>query len=62
MGAGSATATTAATVALTVAGQQIASAVVDHRGWLRLPRRPMTAVRGVGLVLLAAGSVLVQMP
>lgn len=50
----------ATTVALTVTGQQLASAVVDQRGWFRMPRRPLTAPRGVGLALLVAGSVLVQ--
>ena len=46
----------AVTVALTVTGQQLASALVDARGWLRLPHRPVTAVRGAGLLLLVAGS------
>ena len=40
---------------------QLASALVDARGWLRLPRRPVTAVRGTGLLLLVAGSLLVQL-
>ena len=51
----------AVTVALTVTGQQAAAALVDHRGWLRLPRRPVTAGRGAGLLLLVAGSLLVQL-
>jgi transporter family-2 protein len=51
----------AVTVALTVTGQQFASAFVDARGWLRLPRRPVTAGRGAGLLLLVAGSLLVQL-
>lgn len=51
----------AVTVALTVTGQQLASALVDARGWLRLPRRPVTARRGTGLLLLVAGSLLVQL-
>ncbi|GAA4187943.1 DMT family transporter [Microbispora amethystogenes] len=51
----------AATVALTVTGQQLASAVIDHHGLLRLPRRPLTAPRLTGLALLIAGSVLVQL-
>jgi bacterial/archaeal transporter family-2 protein len=51
----------AVTVALTVTGQQLASAVIDTRGWLRLPRRPLTAQRGTGLVLLIAGSLLIQL-
>jgi transporter family-2 protein len=51
----------AVTVALTVTGQQLASAAIDSRGWLRLPRRPFTAQRGTGLVLLIAGSLLIQL-
>jgi transporter family-2 protein len=51
----------AVTVALTVTGQQLASAAIDSRGWLRLPRRPLTAQRGAGLVLLIAGSLLIQL-
>jgi transporter family-2 protein len=51
----------AVTVALTVTGQQLASAAIDSRGWLRLPRRPLTAQRGTGLVLLVAGSLLIQL-
>ncbi|GAA5047802.1 transporter family-2 protein [Thermocatellispora tengchongensis] len=51
----------ATTVALTVTGQQAASAAIDHRGLLRLPRRPLTAPRLGGLALLIAGSALVQL-
>ncbi|MEV4457568.1 DMT family transporter [Microbispora sp. NPDC049633] len=51
----------ATTVALTVTGQQLASAVIDNHGLLRLPRRPLTAPRMSGLALLIAGSVLVQL-
>jgi bacterial/archaeal transporter family-2 protein len=51
----------AVTVALTVTGQQLASAAIDSRGWLRLPRRPLTARRGTGLGLLIAGSLLIQL-
>jgi transporter family-2 protein len=51
----------AVTVALTVTGQQVASAAVDARGWLRLPRRPLGAGRAVGLALLVAGSAAVQL-
>jgi transporter family-2 protein len=50
----------ATTVALTVTGQQIASAVVDNFGLFRMPRRPLTAPRITGLALLVAGSILVQ--
>ncbi|MEU6408415.1 DMT family transporter [Microbispora sp. NPDC046933] len=51
----------ATTVALTVTGQQVASAVIDNYGLLRLPRRPLTTPRLSGLALLIAGSVLVQL-
>ncbi|MEU7879949.1 DMT family transporter [Microbispora bryophytorum] len=51
----------ATTVALTVTGQQVASAVIDNYGFLRLPRRPLNAPRLSGLALLIVGSVLVQL-
>jgi transporter family-2 protein len=51
----------AVTVALTVAGQQLASAAIDQYGWLGMARRPLTRLRGLGLALLLAGSVLVQL-
>ena len=51
----------AVTVALTVTGQQLASAAIDSRGWFRLPRRPFTAQRGTGLTLIIAGSLLIQL-
>jgi transporter family-2 protein len=50
----------ATTVVLTVTGQQVASALIDHRGLFRMPRRPFTFVRVAGLSLLVAGSLLVQ--
>jgi transporter family-2 protein len=49
----------APTVALTVAGQQVASVLVDRHGMLRLPRRPITARRLAGVATLLAGVVLV---
>lgn len=51
----------AVTVALTVTGQQLASALIDQFGWFRMPRRPLTTPRVGGLALLIAGSVLVQL-
>lgn len=51
----------ATTVALTVTGQQLASAVVDNYGLFRMPRRPLTPPRIAGLVLLIVGSALVQL-
>jgi transporter family-2 protein len=46
---------TAAAVALTVAGQQVASVFVDCYGWLRLPQRPVSGLRLAGVLLLLAG-------
>ncbi|GAA3390809.1 DMT family transporter [Cryptosporangium minutisporangium] len=51
----------ATTVALTVTGQQLASAVIDQRGLFRLPRRPLDAGRIAGLVLLVGGSAAIQL-
>jgi bacterial/archaeal transporter family-2 protein len=45
----------APTIALTVAGQQIASVFVDRHGLLRLPRRPISRGRVVGILTLLAG-------
>jgi bacterial/archaeal transporter family-2 protein len=50
----------APTIALTVAGQQIASVFVDRYGLLRLPRRPITHVRLVGVLTLLGGVALIQ--
>jgi len=50
----------AVTIALTVTGQQVASALIDQFGWLGMPRRVLTTARLVGLVLLITGAVLVQ--
>jgi transporter family-2 protein len=50
----------AATIGLTVAGQQLASLAVDRFGLLRLPRRPLTAPRLVGVGLLLAGVAAIQ--
>jgi transporter family-2 protein len=51
----------AATVGRTVAGQQIASVLVDRHGWLRLPRRPISAGRLAGVAALLAGVALIQL-
>ena len=45
----------AVTVGLTVAGQQVASVFVDKYGWFRLPQRPVTTTRLIGIALLLAG-------
>jgi transporter family-2 protein len=49
---------TFATIALLIAGQLIAGALVDAFGWLGSDRIPITLTRASGLVLLAAGAFL----
>jgi transporter family-2 protein len=51
----------APTVALTVAGQQLAGLAVDQYGLLRLPRRPVSAPRLLGVVVLLVGVGLLQL-
>jgi bacterial/archaeal transporter family-2 protein len=51
----------ATTVALTVTGQQLFSAVIDSRGLFRMSRRPLTRSRLSGLALLIVGCALVQL-
>lgn len=46
---------TAATVGLTVAGQQIVSLFVDRHGWFRLPQRELSTLRFAGVVVLLLG-------
>jgi transporter family-2 protein len=50
----------APTIGLTVAGQQVASVFVDRHGLLRLPRRPITRTRLLGVATLLAGVALTQ--
>jgi transporter family-2 protein len=50
----------AAVVGFTVAGQQIASVLVDRYGLLRLPRRQISALRLAGVVVLLAGVVVIK--
>jgi transporter family-2 protein len=50
----------AATVGLTVAGQQVASVLVDTYGWLRLPQRPVSTTRLAGVALLLAGIIVMK--
>jgi bacterial/archaeal transporter family-2 protein len=52
---------TAATIALTVAGQQLASVLVDRHGLLRLPRRAIPRTRLIGVAVLLAGVAVVQL-
>ena len=49
---------TFATVALLIAGQLAAGALIDAFGWLGSPRIPVTITRAVGLLLVAAGAAL----
>jgi bacterial/archaeal transporter family-2 protein len=51
----------AATIALTVAGQQVASMLVDRHGLFRLARRPISATRLAGVLILLWGVVLLQL-
>ncbi|MCT2594724.1 DMT family transporter [Streptomyces sp. N2-109] len=50
----------AVTIALTATGQQLTSALIDHRGLFRLPQRALTSRRLTGLSLLLVGSVTIQ--
>ena len=45
----------ATTIGLTIAGQQVASLIVDRYGLFRLPRRPVSALRLLGVAALLAG-------
>jgi bacterial/archaeal transporter family-2 protein len=49
---------TFATVALLIAGQLAAGALIDAFGWLGSPRIPVTITRVSGLLLVAAGAAL----
>jgi bacterial/archaeal transporter family-2 protein len=51
---------TAATIALTVAGQQVASLFVDRYGLFRLPQRSLSGVRLAGVAALLVGVALIQ--
>ena len=50
----------APTVALTVAGQQVASLAVDRYGLFRLPRRALPPARLAGVAALLGGVALIQ--
>ncbi|NWL20711.1 DMT family transporter [Pseudomonas umsongensis] len=47
-------------MALALAGQVVASLVLDHFGWFGLEERPITLPRLAGAVLLIGGVVLIQ--
>ncbi len=49
---------TFATVALLIAGQLAAGALIDAFGWFGSPRIPVTAARAAGLLLIAGGAAL----
>lgn len=51
---------TAAFVALLVAGQMLASLVLDHYGWLGLAPHPVNLSRVVGAALLVGGVILMR--
>jgi bacterial/archaeal transporter family-2 protein len=48
-------------VALILAGQAIASLLVDHFGWVGFEEHPITLLRVVGVLLLAGGATLVRL-
>jgi bacterial/archaeal transporter family-2 protein len=48
-------------VALILAGQAIASVLVDHFGWVGFDEQPITLLRVVGILLLAGGVLLVRL-
>ena len=45
---------------LTVTGQQVVSVFFDHWSLMRLPTKPITGVRLLGVSLLLIGIVLIQ--
>jgi transporter family-2 protein len=52
----------AAVVGFTVAGQQVASVLVDWYGLLRLPKRPVTRLRLAGVTTLMLGVFTIKFP
>jgi len=48
-------------VAMILAGQAIASLLVDHFGWVGFEEQPITPLRVVGVALLAGGVALVRL-
>ncbi len=50
-----------AMVALIVAGQMIASLVLDHFGWLGYSMHPASGLRMLGVALLVAGVMLIRL-
>lgn len=52
----------ASTIVLMIAGQLALSVVLDHFGWMGVPRRPLDLGRAAGLVLVMLGVLLVRRP
>ncbi|MFC0632961.1 DMT family transporter [Brevundimonas balnearis] len=52
----------ASTITLMIAGQLVLSLVLDHFGWLGVPRQPMSMGRLAGVVLVLLGVFLVRRP
>jgi transporter family-2 protein len=50
----------AAAIGLTIAGQQIVSIFVDRYGWFRLPVRPVSGTRLLGVIILLTGVTLIK--
>ncbi len=46
-------------IACFVTGQLVSSVLVDHYGWLNIPKTPITPARLIGVVLLLAGLTLI---
>lgn len=51
---------TAGVIVAAILGQSVASLVIDHYGWLGVPRIPIDARRVIGVILLFAGVLLIQ--
>jgi bacterial/archaeal transporter family-2 protein len=47
-----------ATIALLIAGQLVAGALIDAQGWLGVRRVPLSALRVVGIALTAVGALM----
>ncbi|MFN7231890.1 MAG: DMT family transporter [Brevundimonas sp.] len=45
-----------------IAGQLALSLVLDHFGWLGVPRQPLSLTRIAGVALVLAGVLLVRRP
>lgn len=49
-----------ALIAATIAGQLLASVLIDHFGWLNFSERPISIERIIGIILLLIGVILIQ--